>query len=85
MRSINVTLPDDLSEFLNAEASAGGFEDPADYVRQILRALWKEKAKEELEAKLVAAAESGPAIEATPQFWADLRARVHARAKATRP
>ena len=85
MQSINVTLPDDLSEFLNAEASAGGFEDPADYVRQLLRALWKERAKDELEAKLIAASESGPAIEATPQFWADLRARLRARAKAARP
>jgi hypothetical protein len=41
----------------------------------------KQKAKSELEAKLIEATESGPAIEPTPDFWAELRARVHHRAE----
>lgn len=34
-------------------------------------------AKAELERLLLEGMSSGPAIEATPQFWADLRAKLH--------
>jgi antitoxin ParD1/3/4 len=81
MRSIHVKLPDDLYQFLESEASAKGFHDAADYAPEILVAFWKEKARDELETRIVESLESGPAIEATPQFWADLRARVHARVR----
>ena len=79
MSNIQVPLPDELREFVQAQAAAGGYDDPGAYVREVLRALWKEKAKADLEAKLLAAMESGPAMDVTPQFWADLKARVRQR------
>jgi antitoxin ParD1/3/4 len=82
---MTLVLPDDLNRFLETEASAGGYADSGEYVREILRAFWKEMTRTELEDKLIAAMESGPAIEATPAFWAELRARVHGHAKASRP
>jgi len=80
MRAIQITLPDDLQSFVEAEAAANGYDSPGAFVQGVLRSLWKQKARARLEERLVAATESEPAIEATPDFWADLKVRVRRRA-----
>jgi antitoxin ParD1/3/4 len=79
MASIQITLPDELKEFVDSEAAACGYEGPGQYVQELLRVAWKQKSKSELEAKLVEATESGPTVEATPEFWTELRTRVRRR------
>jgi antitoxin ParD1/3/4 len=79
MSTISLSLPDELKAFLEAEAAAGGYDSTSALVQDVLNAFWKEKAKAALEAKLVAAMDSGPPIEPTPQIWADLKARVRQR------
>ena len=37
----------------------------------------KHKMREALEAQVMEAIDSGPAIEVTPEFWKELKARVH--------
>ena len=77
MTKLDVTLPDDLKEFVDAEASAGGYNNASAYVQDVLRALWKHKAREALETQVMEAVNSGPAIEVTPEFWQELKARVY--------
>jgi antitoxin ParD1/3/4 len=77
MTKLDVALPDDLKKFVDAEASAGGYESPAAYVQDVLRALWTHRARESLETQMIEAINSEPAIEVTPEFWKNLKARVH--------
>ena len=84
MSTIHVSLPDDLRAFVEAEAAARGYDGLDEYVRDVLRAVWKQHAKTELEEKLIAASESGPPIEVTSDFWAALRKRVRERAGAAK-
>lgn len=79
MTQLEISLPDDLQKFVEAEAAAGRYGSPAAYVQDVLRALWKEKAKAQLEQVLVMASESGPPIEVTAQFWSELKSRVRQR------
>lgn len=55
---------------------------PGDTVDRLLEKGDKAGAKAELERLLLEGVNSGPAIEATPRFWADLRARLHREASA---
>jgi Arc/MetJ-type ribon-helix-helix transcriptional regulator len=81
MPLIQISLPDDLKEFVDSEAVAGGYAGAGQYVQELLRIVWKQKSKADLEGKLIDAMESEPAIEATPEFWKKLRTRVHERAR----
>lgn len=85
MTAIHVTLPDDLQSFVEAEATAHGYDSPGAFVQGVLRALWRQKARARLEEQLMAATESEPAIEASPEFWADLKVRVRRRAGIEQP
>ena len=85
MSSIDVTLPDELKRFVETEAAAGGYESPGAYVQDVLRVVWRHKEKAGLESSLVSASSSEPTIEATPEFWNELKARVRRRAGAPPP
>ena len=88
---MTITLPDSMLPDLERRARESGFLTVDEYIVSVLREDQKgaEGASdevtaeqlgfdrpEELEAKLLASLESGPAIPATPEFWENLRARV---------
>jgi len=79
MSRIDLTLPDDLKAFVDAETAARGFDGAGAYIQDVLCQLWRHKAKAALAAEIVAPTESGPAVEATPEFWAALLARLRQR------
>jgi antitoxin ParD1/3/4 len=79
MSSIAVPLPDELKAFVESEAAAAGYHDSAQYVRAVLHSLWQHKSREALEATLVNRIDGPPGIEATPQFWSDLKTRLNRR------
>ena len=82
MSAIAVDLPDNLKAFVEAEARAGGFDDPGAYMQELVRAVWRERAKDELERKLLESIDGPPAIELTPKVVEDLYARIHRRRQA---
>ena len=66
MTKLDVSLTEDLKAFLEQQAAAGGYRSAAAYVEDVLRQLWKHKARGMLEAKVMEGINSGPPIEVTP-------------------
>lgn len=81
MQTMNVSLPDPLKQFVEEQVSGGGYSSVSEYVRELVRADQRRKAREQLEETLLAALRSGEPMEVTPQRWEELRQRVRARAK----
>jgi antitoxin ParD1/3/4 len=61
MTSLNISLPEALKEYVEAQVSTGDWGTPSEYVRELIRQD-KERRLGDLEASLVAAAK-GPKIE----------------------
>jgi antitoxin ParD1/3/4 len=61
MTSLNISLPDALKEYVEAQVAAGDWGTPSEYVRELIRQD-KERRLGNLEQELVAAAK-GPKIE----------------------
>ena len=70
---IQITLPSALGEFVVAQAAAGEFKSPDEYVASLIAEEQRRKAKEELEQQLLAGLNSGPPIEFTDELWAAKR------------
>jgi len=86
MTSINVTLPDELKEYVEAQ-SRRERSTPSEYVQDLILEDQRRRAKDELDSLLLAGLDSGDPIPADSQFWADLRrdalATLEARRKPT--
>ncbi len=75
MATMNISLPDALREYVEAEVREGGYSTASEYFRQLLREDQKRRAQERLEALLLDGLES-PAATMTSDDWADLGRRV---------
>ena len=73
IRGINISLPESLREFVDAQVTEGGFPSASEYVHQLIR-----EAQEgvEAESKLVKAIERGGRIEITDEYWKKKDAHV---------
>ncbi len=76
MTGFNISLPDPLKKFIDAEVRRGGYSTPSAYVRALVRAEQKRKAEVHLERLLLEGLESGPATAMTSKDWGDIRRRV---------
>ena len=76
MQTMNISLPDQLKEFVDDQVGTGRYSSVSEYVRELIRDDEKRKAQEKLEALLIEGLESGEATEMTPQDWADIRAEA---------
>lgn len=56
MAQVHVSLPQDLSDWAELRAAQGGYDDPADYVRDVVR---REREYQEKLARLQAAIDEG--------------------------
>jgi putative addiction module CopG family antidote len=81
---LRVDLPDDLSAWMLRQVEAGGFGTPSEYIRHLLRLARATSSVDEIEARLIAAEKSGPAIRPTKKDWDDLVKRGDARVAAIR-
>lgn len=83
--NINVSLPPPMRTWVDAQIEAGRYGNLSEYVRDLIRRDQERQAEKELEGALLrslASIERGEGIEATPEFWADLRRDVAAKVKA---
>lgn len=81
MQTMNISLPDPMKEYVEEQVSAGHYSSASEYVRELVRADQKRKARDALEQILLDALKSEP-LEATPEFWAKLREEAEARVRA---
>ena len=83
---MNVSLPEELKEFAEAQTKCG-YSTPSEYVRELIREDQKRKAREKLDQLLLEGLTSGDPIPVNGVFWADLKrdalARLDSRKKAT--
>ncbi len=79
MTSINISLPESMKEYVEAQVAGGGYSTASEYLRELIRADQKQKAEEKLEALLLEGLNSGEPVELTPTFWEDLRRELRER------
>jgi antitoxin ParD1/3/4 len=74
MVKLNVSIPEDLTDFLSRETARRGLGSPEDYLTQLLKdAQRREVAHRDLEAKLIEGLDSGEPVEANEDFWRECR------------
>lgn len=83
MTTMNISLPDAMKAFVDAQVSGGGYSSASEYVRELVRAEQKRQAREALELELLAALKE-PAEEVTPEYWNELRREAEERVRARR-
>jgi antitoxin ParD1/3/4 len=87
MTSMNVSLPEELKQFAEAQTK-NGYSTPSEYVRELIRADQRQHAKDKLEAMLAEGLRSGDSIPVDAKFWNDLKrealTKLAARKKSAR-
>jgi len=76
MTTLNISLPDPMKAFIEAQVQSGAYASASDYVRALVREAQKRQAQEELEAKLLAALDSNDFAEMTPAMFERIRERI---------
>lgn len=84
MTSMNISLPDELKLYVEAQTKTG-YSTPSEYVRELIREDQKRRAQERLEQLLLEGLNSGERIPTDVKFWAELKdeaiALIEARKK----
>lgn len=73
MQTMNISLPDQLKEFVDEQVGSGRYSSVSEYVRDLIRDDERRKAQEKLEALLMEGIQSGEPSEMTHEDWADVR------------
>jgi antitoxin ParD1/3/4 len=81
MQTMNISLPDPLKDFVDAQITSGRYSSVSEYVRELIREDEKRKAEARLEAMLLEGL-AGPATELTREDFADIRKEALTRLKA---
>ena len=68
-----------MREFIDEQIAEGSYGTASEYIRELLRAAQKQKAREKVEALLEEGLNSGEPIELTPEYWQNLRKRLTER------
>ena len=76
MQTMNISLPDQLKDFVHGQVGSGRYSSVSEYVRDLIRDDEKRKAQDRLEALLMEGIQSGEATEMTRQDWSDIRAEA---------
>ena len=81
MTSINISLPQELKQYIEAQTQAG-YSTPSEYARELIRENQKRQLQEQLERRLLEGLNSGGSILADERFWADLKTEAVSLLKA---
>ena len=79
MTSLNISLPEPLREWIEAQIKRGRYGNASEYLRDLIRRDQERQAQERLEDLLLDGVKSGPASYLTKRDWAELRTDVAAR------
>jgi antitoxin ParD1/3/4 len=73
MQTMNISLPDQLKDFVDHQVGTGRYSTVSEYVRDLIREDEKRAAREKLEALLVEGIESSGPTEMTRDDWDGIR------------
>jgi len=77
MATMNISLPDELKQFIDDQVSQHGYGSTSEYLRELIR---KQRDVEKLRGMLLEGLNSGPATPQEPDFFDRMRERARARA-----
>lgn len=81
MTTLNISLPDNLREWIDARVKKGDYGSASDYLRDLVRT--DKKKNSSLEEFLLEGIDSGEALEVSPGFWEkkhqQMKRGIHAR------
>ena len=69
MTSMNISLPENLKEFVLVQAATGGYSTPSEYIRELIRDDQKKKLEQRLSLLLLEGLESGQPFIADTAYW----------------
>ncbi len=78
MTTMNISLPEEMKAFIEAQMAQEGYASASEYLRSLIREAQKRQAKQALDAKLLEGLQS-PASEMTEADWTALRQRIYER------
>ena len=84
MASLNISLPEPLREWIDAQITRGRYGNASEYIRDLIRRDQERRSQERLEDLLLEGTKSGPASYLTKRDWAELRTDVAERLKKRR-
>jgi antitoxin ParD1/3/4 len=73
MATMNVSLPDGLKEFVEAQVAERGYGTSSEFIRELIR---REQARTQLRALVVEGMGSGPGSELDEAYFQRLRERI---------
>ncbi|MDM3852818.1 MAG: type II toxin-antitoxin system ParD family antitoxin [Aphanizomenon gracile PMC627.10] len=76
MKSMNISLPDTMRDYIEEQVAQGGYSSASEYFRELVRQDQKQRANERLQTMLLEGLNSGNATEMTAQDWEDIRQAV---------
>ena len=76
MTIMNITLPEEMKAFIEAQVAEEGHATASEYLRALIREAQKRQARQVLEAKFTEALDSGAADPMTKADWVALRAEA---------
>lgn len=60
--SLNISLPEEMKQFVEAQVARGGFSTPSEYVRELIRDAQRREFGEEVDRQLLAALRAGHSV-----------------------
>jgi antitoxin ParD1/3/4 len=86
MQTMNISLPDQLKEFVDDQVGSGRYGSVSEYVRDLIRNDERRAAQDKLEALLLEGLQSSKPTGMTRHDWEDIRreARKHFEARKSR-
>ena len=76
MTVLNISVPDGLKEFVDAEVSKGRYRSPSEYVSALIKEAQKLKTKRDLESMLLAGLKSGEPVFIKKRYWQNKHGRL---------
>ena len=86
MSTLNITLPEPLTAFIDAQVAAGKYRDASEYIQSLICKAHEAQEHRAMEAKILAGIESlerGEGREMTAEDWQRLRQEYGQRHKAS--
>ncbi len=71
--SLNISLPQPLKDWVEAQVAAGGFGTASEYVRHLLREEQQRRLREQIDRTLHESLDSGPSTPMTAENWEHIR------------
>jgi antitoxin ParD1/3/4 len=82
MQTMNISLPDPLKQFVDAQIASGRYSSVSEYIRELIRQDETRKAREKLETFLLEGVRSGDPSPIRPEDWTGIRREAEERREA---